>query len=88
MTKEKKEDKKVAEKKEEIKLEKKPRAKKEKKKAVAKKKVDYTSIYEKEKAYPISEAVDIVRKITKTKFDSSLEVHFLLEKHSQSFPAA
>lgn len=78
MTKEKKEDKKVAEKKEEIKLEKKPRAKKEKKKAVAKKKVDYTSIYEKEKAYPISEAVDIVRKITKTKFDSSLEVHFRL----------
>lgn len=43
-----------------------------------KKKVDLSDIYDKNKAYPIKEALEIVRKISKTKFDPSLEVHFRL----------
>lgn len=43
-----------------------------------KKKADYSAIYDKNKAYPIEEALEIVKKLTKTKFDSSVEVHFRL----------
>lgn len=42
------------------------------------KKVDPSTIYDKNKAYPIDEAVSIVKKVTTTKFDASLEVHFKL----------
>lgn len=66
------------EKKVSVKSGKKSNPKVEKKGNAVKKKQDYSTIYEKEKAYPISEAVAIVRKVTKTKFDSSLEVHFRL----------
>lgn len=48
------------------------------KKAVKAKKVDYTAIYDKVKAYPIGEALEITKKLTKTKFDASIEVHFHL----------
>lgn len=73
------EDKKKEEKKEAKKETKeKPVAKTKEKAVKPKKKVDYSHIYDKEQAYPISEAVAIVRKLTKTKFDSSLEVHFRL----------
>lgn len=55
------------------------------KKAVAKpagvkkaKKKDFSSIYDANKAYSISEALEIVKKITSTKFDSSMEVHLRL----------
>lgn len=41
-------------------------------------KADHSAIYDKFKAYPIEEALDIVRKLTKTKFDASVEVHFRL----------
>ncbi len=34
--------------------------------------------YDKSKAYPIAEAVEIVQKLSKTKFDASFEVHFRL----------
>ncbi|HZJ41773.1 MAG TPA: 50S ribosomal protein L1 [Patescibacteria group bacterium] len=51
---------------------------KSKKTTTVKKKIDYTTIYDNTKAYPIKEAVDIVKKITNTKFDASVEVHFRL----------
>ncbi len=41
-------------------------------------KLDYPSIYDKETAYPIAEAIAIVKKITNTKFDASCEAHFRL----------
>lgn len=44
----------------------------------AKKKADYSAIYDKQKAYPIEEAIALVRQLTKTKFDASLEAHFRL----------
>ena len=34
--------------------------------------------FDKEKTYPINEAVELVKKLSKTKFDASLEVHFRL----------
>ncbi len=49
--------------------------KKTKKKAVKK---DFSAIYNKEQSYPVNEAIKIVKEITKTKFDSSVEVHFRL----------
>ncbi len=42
------------------------------------KKVDYSAVYDRLKAYPIEEALEIVKKLTKTKFDASVEVHFRL----------
>ncbi len=47
-------------------------------KKVAKKKKSFTDIYDANKTYSIAEALDIVKKITTTKFDSSVEVHFRL----------
>ncbi len=44
----------------------------------AKKKTDNSAIYDRMKAYPVSEALAIVRKLSKTKFDPSVEVHFRL----------
>lgn len=44
----------------------------------AAKKKDYSTIYDKNQAYPITEALEIVKKLTKTKFDASVEVHFRL----------
>lgn len=42
------------------------------------KKADYSVIYDKNKTYPAKEALEILKKITKTKFDASVEVHFRL----------
>lgn len=55
-------------------------AKKDSKKPTVKKakKKDYSAIYDRLKAYPIEEALEIVKKLTKTKFDASLEAHFRL----------
>jgi large subunit ribosomal protein L1 len=46
-------------------------------KAKAKKK-DLSSVYDRTKAYPLAEALEIVKKITTTKFDASIEVHLRL----------
>ena len=51
--------------------------KKTNKKTTAAKK-DYSAIYDRFQAYPINEAIEIVKKITKTKFDASLEIHLRL----------
>ncbi|MCX6798079.1 MAG: 50S ribosomal protein L1 [Candidatus Falkowbacteria bacterium] len=67
-------------------------AKKEEKKAVVKKgkgaksaakpikkaKVDLSAIYDKSKTYSVAEALEIIKKISKTKFDASIEAHFRL----------
>jgi len=45
-------------------------------KKATKKKVSYD--YDKTKAYSIAEAIELVKKFNKTKFDSSVEVHFRL----------
>lgn len=45
---------------------------------IAKKKVDNSAVYDRMKAYPLNEALAIVRKLSKTKFDPSVEVHFRL----------
>jgi large subunit ribosomal protein L1 len=42
------------------------------------KKVDNSAIYDRLKTYSIEEALEIVKKLTKTKFDASIEVHFRL----------
>jgi len=62
-----------------------PKEKKEitKKPAIVKtvkkaKKDDYSAIYDKNKTYSAKEALEIIKKITKTKFDASVEVHFRL----------
>lgn len=69
---------KVVQKEEAPKAEKKT-AKKGVKKAVVKKaKTDYSAIYDRLKAYPIEEALEIIKKLTKTKFDASVEIHFRL----------
>lgn len=47
-------------------------------KKVTKKKIDNSTIYDKNKTYSIEEALEIVKKLTKTKFDASVEVHFRL----------
>ena len=48
------------------------------KKIVKAKKVDNSTIYDRLKTYSIEEALEIVKKLTKTKFDASVEVHFRL----------
>jgi len=53
-------------------------AKKVEKKIIKAKKVDNSTIYDRLKSYPIEEALEIVRKLTKTKFDASVEIHFRL----------
>jgi large subunit ribosomal protein L1 len=60
--------------------EKKPAGKKAKatKTVKVKSKANYSAIYDKNKAYPIEEALEIIKKLTKTKFDASVEVHFRL----------
>lgn len=47
-------------------------------KKVVKKVKNFSTIYEANKNYSITEALEIVKKITTTKFDSSVEVHFRL----------
>lgn len=47
-------------------------------KKITKKKADYSAIYDRFKAYSVQEALEIVKKISKTKFDASVEVHFRL----------
>jgi len=47
-------------------------------KAVKVKKVDNSAIYNRLQAYSIQEALEIVKKLNKTKFDASVEVHFRL----------
>jgi large subunit ribosomal protein L1 len=42
------------------------------------KKTDYSAIYDRLKTYSPEEALEIVKKLTKTKFDASVEVHFRL----------
>ena len=42
------------------------------------KKTKLTVEYDKTKAYPIAEAIDLVKKLSKTKFDGSVEAHFRL----------
>jgi len=51
-----------------------------KKKKVIKtvKKIDHSALYDRSKTYAIEEALEIVKKLTKTKFDASVEVHFRL----------
>lgn len=51
---------------------------KEEKKVAKAKKVDNSAIYDRLKTYSIEEALEIVKKLTKTKFDASVEVHFRL----------
>lgn len=50
--------------------------KKTTKKVAAKKKVAYD--YDKTKIYSLSEAIELVKKFSKTKFDASIEAHFRL----------
>jgi len=50
----------------------------EKKVAKTAKKVDYSATYDRLKTYSVEEALEIVKKLTKTKFDASVEVHFRL----------
>lgn len=47
-------------------------------KKTTKKKADHSAIYDRFKSYPIKEALGIIKKISKTKFDASVEVHFRL----------
>jgi large subunit ribosomal protein L1 len=47
------------------------------------KKADYSAIYDKNQAYGVVEAIAIVRQLTKTKFDASVEVHFRLGINTQ-----
>ncbi len=59
-----------------------PKAAKGKKETVKKvkavKKADHSAVYDRLKAYSPEEALEIVKKISKTKFDASVEVHFRL----------
>jgi large subunit ribosomal protein L1 len=47
------------------------------------KKANHSAIYDKIQTYGIAEAIAIVRQLTKTKFDSSAEVHFRLGVNTQ-----
>ena len=47
-------------------------------KVIKAKKINNSSIYDKNKSYSLNEAIKIVKSITKTKFDASVEVHFRL----------
>ena len=49
-----------------------------KSKKEAAKKIDHSAVYDRLKAYTPAEALDIVKKISKAKFDASVEVHFRL----------
>ena len=63
----------------EKKIEKKPVADKKKATTVfKKKKKDYSAIYDKNKSYSINEALEILKKVNKVKFDPSVEVHVRL----------
>lgn len=42
------------------------------------KKMDHSAIYDKMKSYTPEEALEIIKKISKTKFDASVEAHFRL----------
>ncbi len=42
------------------------------------KKKDWSAIYDANKSYSLNEALEILKKITKTKFDASVEAHFRL----------
>ncbi len=53
-----------------------PKTKEVKKTTAPKEKVDLG--YDASKAYPIAEAIELVQKLAKTKFDSSIEVHMRL----------
>ncbi|MFA7088103.1 MAG: 50S ribosomal protein L1 [Patescibacteria group bacterium] len=50
----------------------------EKKNPVKKTKIDISAIYDKEKAYSIKEALEIIKKLSKSKFDATIEAHFRL----------
>ena len=52
--------------------------KKPKPRSTPARKKDYSDIYDKFRAYTPAEALTIVKKLTKSKFDASLEVHFRL----------
>jgi len=52
--------------------------KKTKSKATKVAKIDYTKIYDKDKSYSLAEALKIVKEITRTKFDASIELHLRL----------
>jgi len=43
-----------------------------------KEKIDVTTLYDKDKTYSPAEAISLVKKMSQTKFDSSVEVHFRL----------
>lgn len=58
--------------------EKKLSAAKPKAKKVKAKKADHSAVYDKEKTHSLPEAIKIVKKLSKTKFDASVEVHFRL----------
>jgi large subunit ribosomal protein L1 len=47
-------------------------------KKIKAKKIDHSAIYDKLKTYTPTEALEIIKKLTKTKFDASVEVHFHL----------
>jgi large subunit ribosomal protein L1 len=42
------------------------------------KKKDWSAVYDANKSYPLNEALEILKKITTTKFDASVEAHFRL----------
>ncbi len=42
------------------------------------KKIDFASVYDRNKSYSPAEALSIVKKVTRTTFDASVEVHFRL----------
>ncbi len=42
------------------------------------KKIDYSAIYNSSKSYSAKEALEIVKKLNKAKFDASVEIHFRL----------
>ena len=42
------------------------------------KKKDWSAVYDANKSYSLNEALEILKKITKTKFDASVEAHFRL----------
>lgn len=42
------------------------------------KKIDHSAVYDRLKTYSAGDALEIIKKITKTKFDAAVEVHFRL----------
>jgi large subunit ribosomal protein L1 len=47
-------------------------------KKIKAKKADHSAVYDRLKSYSPEEALEIIKKLTKTKFDASVEVHFRL----------